>query len=47
LTLLGNSGQYFVLNIIDKNKNILDWIKIPLENVKKMYPYHIKLIFRE
>ncbi len=36
-----------MVNIVDEKKNILEWTKFSLKNIRKLYPYHLKIVFRE
>ncbi len=47
MVLLGNSEQSITVSIVDEKKNILEWTKFSLKNIRKLYPYHLKLVFRE
>lgn len=47
LTLIGNSQQNVIVNILDEKKNILEWTKFSLKNIRKVYPYHLKIVFRD
>ena len=47
MVLLGNSEQSILVNILDEKKNILEWTKFSLKNIRKIYPYHLKITFRE
>lgn len=47
LNLRGNVDKVIELSVIDNKGSKLEWMKVDPKQIRIMYPYHLRVTFRE
>ena len=47
LLIKGDRKKQIQCSIVDEKNNKLDWLRLKIEDIRILYPYHLRVIFRE